>query len=220
MITFNEQLLRPIYLHGYLKDHIPGGVFYGAWNTAKEAARCIEVNFPGLRNKIKDRHVQVWQSKGSKEVDLDEDDLLMRLGGDELHIAPVVEGSGRGGKIILGLALFAVGLGAAALAGGGLIAGLGAAAPGFLGSTLGLTAGNLVLTGGLMALNAALAPTAPKGDFSQNEQERKPSAIYRGPLVTQEQGVSYPLVFGFGVIAGGAVIHAEIDVSDVPVSAA
>lgn len=209
---------RPIVLHGFIADHIPGGKFNAVWSSPREAASCLEANFPGFRKLIQDKKILVWHTKNGKVIDVSEDQLQMKLGGDELHIAPAVTGSGRGGKIILGIALFAVGIGAAAAAGGGLIAGLGTAAPGFLGSTLGLTAGNLVLSGGLMILNGLLAPQAPKGDFSQNEQERKPSAIYRGPITTQEQGVAFPLVFGFNVIAGGAVIHGEIDVSDAPVT--
>jgi len=214
-----ENRLRKIHLHGELKNHLPNGFFECVWSHPREAASAIESNFPGFRKLLKDKKVEVWYSnKDGKNIPLNEEQLLLKIGGDELHIAPVPEGSGRYGKVILGVALFAVGLGAAALAGGGLVAGLGAAAPGFLGSSLGLTAGNLVLAGGLMILNGLLAPQVPKGDFSKNEEERKPSAIYRGPLNTQEQGTAFPLVFGFGVISGGAVIHADLQIGKVPVA--
>lgn len=203
--------MKTVYLWGDLADWIPDGKLTADFNSARTATSAIEANWPGFKELIRNRHLEIWYEHEGQKYSIGEDKLFMKIGADNIHISPVIEGSGgRTGKVILGVALFAAG----AVASGGTLSGFGAAA---FGNSLGITAGQLIISGGLMVLNGLFAPQAPKGDFGKNEEERKPSAIYRGPLNTQEQGIAFPLVFGFGVIAGGSVIHVEIDSADVPV---
>lgn len=199
-------MTKKLILHGYFSDFAPNGEWVADFKTPREAIRSLETYAPDIRRFIADKEVMVWAG----DIDIDEDRIDWTIPGDELHIAPALDGDGgRVGKIIIGLALVATGIGAAFAAGGFTAAAFGTAA---FGNTLGITAGQLVLAGASMALMGFAAPPVPStGDFSRNEGESKPSILYGGALNTTEVGIAHPVVYGMGVRVGGAIIHADLE---------
>lgn len=207
--------LKKVYLHGSLKDYIPGGVFECSFATAGEAASAIEVNFPGFFDIIRDMKLHIVLGDPANNESFDEDQIKKyAITHDEIHIMPALEGSGggkKGGllKVILGVALIAVAfVGTMGAAGAGIFGSLGA--PVF-GNTLGITGTQLLMFGASMVLSGLAQP--PK---KNEEQEQLKSAIYSGPINTQEPGAIVPYVAGKDVIVGGVVIHADIRINQVP----
>lgn len=207
---------KKIILHGDLADHIPGGVFECMFNTAREAASALEMNFPGFFAKIAERYIQVIP-QGQKETMMEDQLASWKIRGDELHIFPVMEGSGGGGapsdgqravKAIIGFALIAVAIigtgGLAALAGGGTAVTLFGG-----GAAFGITGLQLLGIGASLVMSA-FAPAPPSFD----SQDRVRNTIYTGPLATNKEGSVLPYVAGERVIVGGVIINTELVVEN------
>jgi len=208
---------RKIVLHGELASHLPGGVFECVFNTAREAASALEMNFPGFFTKIQDMYIQVIP-KGQKETMQPDQLASWQIRGKELHIIPAIDGSGGGGggdsnnntaKAILGLALIAVAIigtgGLGAIAGGSLS---GAVTIGGV-SAFGIT-GMQVLGIGVSLVMGAFAQ-AP-GAFDRPDRVR--NTIFTGPLNTNKEGSVLPYVAGERVLVGGVIINTELVVED------
>src|ERR1043165_2188690 len=100
--------LKTIHLHGLLAEKF-GSVHKLHIDTVQEAGRALAVLFPGFREEVRDKHYRVKLGP----IDLSERELGIRIGDvHEVHIIPVLEGSGGGGKvpIILGAALITIGI--------------------------------------------------------------------------------------------------------------
>lgn len=204
--------LRTIYLYGHLADQF-GDSHKLAVETACEAIRALDCNFPGFRLAISEGAYEIVRGDYAPDagmwLDVQEASEL-RLGAADLHFVPVIEGSksqqaGGAMKVVLGVALVA---GAAALTGGFGLLGTGLVS-GF-GSTL---AGNAAMMGVALAVAGVATMLSPK---QQNPYEQN-SFVLSGPGNSYDQGNPVPLVYG-EVICGSVMISGALDVEDIPVN--
>lgn len=203
--------MRKVYLHGSLGDKY-GKEFTLNVTTAGEAIRALAANFPSFMKDLRDG---AWHLVRGKEIDrglsLDESQVAtFRLGKGDLHIAPFIAGSKRGGllKVILGVVL----IGAAfALTGGALAAPI-MGGGGLLG---GITGTQVALFGAAIALAGVSSLLAPEEE--SEEEDGSSSFTMSGPGNTYDQGNPVPLVYG-EVITGGQLISGGIDIERIAVT--
>lgn len=208
-------MLKKIVLHGEFRKLIPekyNGVFEADFETAHDAAACLETNFGGFYSGIAEHEICVVP-KGSK-TGLSESDVAIARITNELHIMPAIVGKGKGFKMILGFALIAVSAFLVPGVGGMLAAGnLGGAIGAMAGATgvagFAFNAGISLVLGSLVS-----APKPPKiGGINAAD-----NGIYNGPLNVSEEGAALPLVLGRDVLAGGVIIQTDLDVITVRTS--
>lgn len=174
--------LKTIHLHGLLAEKF-GPVYRLHVDTVQEAGRALAVLLPGFRDEVRDKHYRVKLGP----IDLNERELGIRIGDvHELHIIPVLEGSGGGGgkMIILG----------AAIIGASFVPGLQFLAPIGVGFALG-------------GVSQLLAPS-PK-TAKDKQKDEKTSFLFNGPVNVIQQGGCVPLAYG-EVLAGSIVASAGI----------
>jgi predicted phage tail protein len=166
-----------------------------AVSSAAEAVRA-------LCSQIKGFEAYMAQSKDRGEAyavfygktNLSKDELKNPVGPRDIRIAPVLIGSKQQGifQIIVGIVLIIVGVvGEFATAGT---------------STQLILMGASMIFGGVVQL---LAPH-PKGSAAGDMAENQPNYSFNGPINTQAQGASIPLLYG-RMIVGSAVASAGID---------
>lgn len=179
--------------------------------TAAEAVRAMAANYPEFMKDIREGSWHVVRGEHiDKGVDLDIEQYAgLSLGDKDIHIAPYIAGSKRGGilKILLGVAMIATGFAFGLTAVGGM------GAPAFGGALGGVTYGNMAIMGTILALGGVAQMLAPE---SNNEEESQ-SYIMNGPGNTSSQGVPVPVVYG-EVITGGVLVSGGIDVEKIPAS--
>lgn len=193
-------MLRRIRLYGKLAKFIGKRVLEADVETAAEAVRFLVANWPAVEKHMADQHYRV--SVGS--YDLAEDELHSPAGQQEIKIVPVVAGAGATGRIIAGVALFALSL---ALPGAQLgLFGLG---------QIGLTAFAAPLAGigislalGGVAQLLTPVPKMPQG--ANTDQDPRKSYSFSGIQNTSRQGLPVPIVYG-ETLVGSVVISASID---------
>lgn len=200
-------MYRKIKLYGKLAEFIGNNEFEvnpSVVNTAKNAVRFLTSNFKGVEKHISENSYQIKIGNNF----LNENELDFPVGKENIHIIPVIQGSGGVGRIVGGIALIGLGI-ATGGAGFGLFtkAGWGAA-------TFGTKA--LVYGGGLMALSGAsslLAPQPPTPDF-QSGQDPRISFNFSGIQNVTRAGTPIPLCYG-EIFTGSVVISAQVDTEQV-----
>ncbi|NYZ17205.1 hypothetical protein HL658_32065 [Azospirillum sp. RWY-5-1] len=201
-----------VFLYGALRREF-GASFDLYVESPVEALRALEANFPGRFLKhIREGHYRVIRGDRRTGLDLDLEMLEIGLGTKALHIVPVVGGAGRkgGAKVILGVALMAVAIGASGamtplLAGD--LTGVGAAlGKGFISWS---TVAQFGLTMSLTGVAQLMSPQ-PKAPASLEPADRRPSFLFEGAVNTQEQGGTVPLIYG-RVKTGSVVVSAGIE---------
>ena len=125
----------------------------------------------------------------------------------EFRITPVINGAGKIGKILLGVAMIA---GAFMFAPAG-IAGAAAGTTGMGASIgfLGLTYGNIALFGAALVLGGVASMLTPSPKTST--ADRTENAYFNGPVNSTMQGAPVPIGYGRAIV-GSAVISAGITV--------
>ena len=199
--------MRDIYLYGELADKFISKVSLNV-SSIPEAMRALEANFKGFRDYIllytPGFHVRV----GDVHRTTEEIDLPLGKKDTDIHIIPVISGSGKILPIILGavliwatggLASIGMGSGITALGAGGSMASIGAA--------LGSIGMGLVLSG----ISAILF--APPKPADTNKEENTPNKYFNGPVNTIEQGNPVPIGYG-ELIVGSAVISAGLTIDN------
>ena len=198
-------MLRKIRLYGKLAKFIGRRVLEADVTSAAEAVRFLLANFPQLERHMADQHYRV--SVGS--YDLEESELHDPAGQEEIKIVPVLQGAGATGRIIAGVALFAIAT--LATAGGGAIFGAAFAKNiGFLALAQGV--GASLALGGVAQLLTPV-PTiglTPSAAGANTDQDPRKSYSFSGIQNTGRQGVPVPVVYG-EILAGSVVISAGID---------
>lgn len=200
--------MKTIYLHGSLAAEF-GSMFQAVVSGPAEAIRLLEANFPGRFVKaIYEKWFQVRcvACGGEAREIVDESELLMSTGADEIHIEPIVSGGIKGlfglffGLPVIGSVFAPLGLsfgGAGAIGAAGAFGGIGQILTG------------IALLGVIYLISSALAPKDPKEKAKEDE---KPSFLFDGPVNVVEQGGPVPLVYGLirtgsTVVAGGIEIE-------------
>ena len=189
-------MLRKIKLYGQLAKFIGKRVLEADVATAAEAVRMLAANFPGLEKHMADQHYRV--TVGTYDLALDE--IHDPAGQQDIMIAPVLAGAGAVGRIIAGVALFAL----ASFVSFGTVCGLFAA--GALNSAIFGIGVSLVLGGVAQLLTPV--PTVPQGPGSDNDPRK--TFNFSGIQQTSRQGVPVPCVYGLTLV-GSVVISAGID---------
>ncbi|MBS1168033.1 MAG: hypothetical protein H6R00_4058 [Proteobacteria bacterium] len=176
---------RKIHLHGALGKRF-GRLHCLDVATAGEAGRALAAVLPGFRDFAVGKWFRVVRGDRRKGLALGEDDLAFELGSADLHIVPVLAGSGgRGGlgKIIAGV--FLIG---AAFFFPGSIAALGTA------TGLGITAGQVAGLGLALAMTGLGQMLAPKPKSTSGKDQS--SYLFDGGTNVTTEGGPVPLVYG------------------------
>lgn len=199
--------LRTIRLYGYLGARF-GRVHRLAVASTAEAVQALCVVLPGFERELmtsKDRGVGYACFLGRRN--LAEDRLNDPAGAEDIRIAPIVQGSKRGGlfTLVLGAALFFVApylvnpATATLLGEGGAIAfGAGVA-----------SAGKLLMLSGVIQ---AISPQQ-KGVSTQDGPDNGASYNFNGPVNTTAQGNPVPVIYG-ELFIGSATVSAGIHSED------
>lgn len=199
--------LKIIRLYGKLGTRF-GRVHRLAVNSAAEAVRALCMIKPGFERELmtsRDRGINYAVFLGKKNIA--EDEMFHPTGSEDIRIAPILQGSGRGGifQTILGAAMMVFAMwatnGFSGLAswaetmksGWGIVA------------TMGMT----MAMGGIMQM---LSPQV-KGLGTKDNPENGASYAFNGAVNTTAQGNPVPLGYG-RMIVGSAVISAGIYAMD------
>lgn len=195
--------MRKVHLYGSLGKEF-GKVHTFAIESIAEAIQALRANFPEFASRIRLGHYRVVVGKNTNNgISLGEEDLPgFKLGKQDLHIIPVVQGSKRGGlmKIIAGVAL----IGLSVMTGG-------AAAVGAFGSLWsgGMTVSSMIGQIGMgMLLTGAASLIAPQIEDSSDKQK---SFTSTGPVSTTREGGIVPIVYG-EVFTGGTMVNGLLSV--------
>lgn len=181
--------IRTIRLYGILGTKF-GRVHQLAVNSAAEAIRALSIMVPGFERFLaesKDNGFSFAVFIGGENID--ETQLRNPPGSDDIRIAPVIEGSKRGGvfQTIVGITLMVASIWYPPL----------------------FSVGLALTMGGIAQM---LAPQL-QGLGAEDRPENKPSYSFNGPVNTSAQGNPVPLLYG-EMITGSAVISAGIFAED------
>lgn len=189
----NERL-KPVKLYGPMRKRF-GREFMLAVSSPQEAIRALSNQIPGFKEylfKANGSGLKFAVFIGKRNVGID--DLNVPAGQDEIRIAPIIEGSKRGGlfQTILGVALIAVSV----------------IAP--------VTAPYLLGIGASMALGGVVQMLSPqpKGIGAKDDPNNLPSYTMNGTVNTQAQGNPVPACYGGPLFAGSATISGGIFAED------
>lgn len=196
-----SERLRTIRLYGQLGSRF-GRVFRLAVNSPAEAVSALCAILPGFQHylaRAKDQGMAFAVFIGTQN--LTKEQLKDPPGSDDIRIAPVLQGSKRGGVLntILGVVLIVIGIYGNATGGWGQP---------FINAGIGLAIGGVV---------QMLSPQ-PKGLGAQDSVENRPSYSMNGTVNTQAQGNPVPVAYGGhdtkGMLVGSAVISGGIMAED------
>lgn len=195
-------MLRTIQVYGRLAHFLGQRTFKAAINSPAEAIRFLVANFPGLEAHMADQHYKVLAN--DTELELNEIHLPTRRN-EPIKIVPVLVGAGATGRIIAGVALFAIAT--LATAGGGAV--FGAAFAKNLGLLAGAQAVGLSLAlGGVAQLLTPVPRITPFGKTtSDTDLDPRKSYSFNGIQNTSRQGVPVPVIYG-ETLVGSVVISA------------
>tara|TARA_R100000353_G_scaffold39282_2_gene31190 strand:- start:275 stop:862 length:588 start_codon:yes stop_codon:yes gene_type:complete len=195
-------MLRKIKLYGHLREHTGLKEVEAYVDSVKEAVNFLTCNWPKLKPQIVQNNYHVLLD----EDDVGEEELLYPVGNATISFIPVVEGSGKFGRILAGVAL----IGLAFTMPGATFQGLGGfkAAAGYSGFQAAV--GNLGIYLVLSGVASLLTPTP-----STPEQEQTPESFaFTSPLNVSMPGIAVPLVYGTA-ICGSIVVSTSIEIGKV-----
>ena len=211
-------MLRKIKLYSKLADFIGHKEFDAVCKNPAEAIRFLICNFPEVESHMAKQNYKVLVG----DYEIDEKELHYPSGHEDIHIVPIVAGSGGNfGKILGGAALSGlsfVTFGGSAMFAGGSLAGIGTSgglvggiyAAGAYGSAaLGLMGAGLMLSG----VSGMMTPQPKSQDFSSPEDPRL-SFNFSGTQNTSRAGTPINIVFG-EVFVGSIVVSAGVDTEQV-----
>lgn len=191
--------LKTVKLYGPMRKRF-GREFELVVSSPAEAIRALCVQIPGFKKYLMDSKAAGLTFAvfiGKRNVDVD--GLGDLAGAEEIRIAPIIEGSKRGGVLqtIVGAVLVVV---------GAVATYFGFGAIGVPLMKLGVT----MMIGGIVQM---LSPQ-PKGMGSQDSADNQPSYSMNGAVNTQAQGVPVQACYGGPLIIGSAVISGGIFAED------
>lgn len=188
--------MKTVYLHGELAKKYGDEAIELDVANPHMLVRALCSRFgPEFKNYFKETWFKFLIKENDKETYITDDvGAVRKIEEDaEIHITPVVEGSGRFGQIILGVILIVVGV--------------------YFQQPWLWQAGVGLVVGGVAQL---LMPTPKIDDYGGNERpENRASFVFNGPVNVYEQGGPVPLVYG-RTKAGSVVISAGFDIEQIP----
>ena len=196
-------MLRKLKLYGELAEFIGHKEFEVKVNSISQAVSFLVCNFPKSEAYIAERSYKVLVG----DYEVGEDELAHPIGQSDLHIVPVIAGSGGGTKKIL--------LGAALIGGAFLLGPTGFMTAEKL-TTGVVLAKSTAYVGASLALSGVadlLTPTPKTPDFS-SEQDPRLSFQFSGIQNTSRAGTPVPIVYG-EIFTGSVVISAGVDTEQV-----
>ena len=202
-------MLRKLKLYGELAEFVGHKDFEIEASNIPKAISFLVNNFPQIEPYMNPKYYQVKVGNYA----INEDEIYYPIGQEDIHIVPVISGSGSVGRILLGGALLAVSFGAFGAFGGGLTFGKGFgaswAAAGF-GAKAAFIGGAALVLGGVTDL---LFPMPAMPEFA-SEEDPKLSYNFVGTQNTGRAGTPVPLVYG-EIVTGSIVISGAIDTEQV-----
>lgn len=217
--------MRTIHLYGMLAEKFTPSITIEV-TSIPEAIKALGANFKDFLSTLVDYTPGFHIKEG--DIFLSQNDLLRNINNKskDIHIIPVVEGSGKFGTIIIGAFLIWITAGAAAAMMPGAAAGAGGVG-GAIGTSIGLggAAGttSAMITSALGSIGVGLVLSgisailfAPPKQEVQEAIENTPNTYFNGAVNTIAQG--HPVSVGYGeLIVGSAIISAgiSIDVANV-----
>ena len=203
-------MLRKIKLYGDLATFVGHKEFEVKADTLGHAVSFLVNNFEGIDKYMNPKYYQV--KVGDYAVNKEE--IHHPIGQQDIHFVPVIQGAGGNtGKILLGAALIAVGMGAFGAFAGKAVSfgakgiGFGKAAFGAK-AAFGIGAG-LVLSG----VSDMLFPLPAMPEF-KSEQDPRISFGFSGTSNTSRAGTPVPICYG-EIITGSVVISGAVDTQQV-----
>tara|TARA_Y100000114_G_scaffold5631_1_gene4591 strand:+ start:225 stop:830 length:606 start_codon:yes stop_codon:yes gene_type:complete len=196
-------MLSKIKVYGRLARFLGQRTFEAEINSTVDAIRFLTANFPALQSHMIEQNYCV--KVGNYEIN--EKELDVPVGQQEIKIVPVAVGSRRGlgrfllGAVLIGTAIFLPGA-APALTKTGFVAGTAGA------SGLTVALGNLGLYFALSGAAEMLTPTPSNESFDDPN-----SFNFNGILNTINAGSPIPVVYG-EVFTGSIIVSAGIDTED------
>ena len=204
-------MLSKIKVYGRLARFLGQRTFEAEINSTVDAIRFLTANFPALQSHMIEQNYCVKVG----EYEINEKELDVPVGQQEIKIVPVAVGARKGlGRFLLGVVLIGAvvvtggAAGVAFGAGGGLGFGLTAGTTATLGTTLLAAAGNLGIYLALSGAAEMLTPTPGNDSFDDPN-----SFNFNGILNTINAGSAIPVVYG-EVFTGSIIVSAGIDTED------
>ena len=203
-------MLRKLKLYGELAEFVGHKEFEIKADTLSHAISFLVNNFQGIERYMNPKYYQVKVGNYA----IDENEIDHPIGQQDIHFVPVIQGAGGNvGKIFLGAALIAVGMGAFGAFAGKAVS-FGAKGIGFSKAAFGAkvafgVGAGLVLSG----VSEMLYPLPKPKEFS-SEQDPRISFAFSGTQNTSRAGTPVPIVYG-EIVTGSVVISGAVDTQQV-----
>ena len=197
-------MLSKIKVYGRLARFLGERTFEAEISSPTDAFRFLLANFPSLESHMMEQNYCVKVG----DYEINETELDIPTGSQEIRIVPVVMGARKGfgrfllGAVLIGAAIFLPGA-APALGLGGFTAGSAGA------SLLAVTTANVGLYLALSGVAQMISPTEELGGASDDPA----SFTFNGIQNTIRAGVAIPVVYG-EIFTGSLVVSGGIDTDD------
>ena len=198
-------MLSKIKVYGRLARFLGERTFEAEISSPVDAFKFLLANFPNLESHVLQQNYCVKVG----DYEINETELDIPTGSQEIKIVPVIMGAKKGfgrfllGAILIGVAVFAPAAGL----------GLGGGSPLLFGTTgggaLAAAAGNLGIYLALSGISQMITPTEDVGADSDDPS----SFTFNGVQNTIRAGVAIPVVYG-EIFTGSLVVSGGIDTDD------
>ena len=194
-------MLSKIKVYGKLARFVGQRTFEAEINNTVDAIRFLIANYPRLQSHMLEQNYFIKVG----EYQIDDKELDMPIGQQEIKIVPVAIGAGRGfgkflgGALLIGVTVMTGGFGGAALTLGASSVGIGSLAVGV---------GASLMLGGASEM---LFPTPKPPGVSDDPRELNFS--FSGVQNTSRAGTAIPIVYG-EIFCGSLVVSAGLDSED------
>lgn len=205
--------MRTVYLYGDLAELFTDKIDLEV-KSIHETIRALSANFPNFANYMLEHkpgfHIKV------EDILREEATIEEPIGNKDIHLIPVVAGSGKLGMIIAGAFLIYMTAGAAtgAVLGSSTFAGTTAGSF-WLGSTGAISASVAASLGqigiGLVMAGISAVLFAPPKPKVQTPTENTPNTYFNGSVNTIAQGLPVPIGYG-ELIIGSAIVSATVSI--------
>ena len=203
-------MLRKIKLYGELATFVGHKEFEVKADTLSHAISFLVNNFEGIEEYMNPKYYQVKVG----DYAISKTEIEHPIGQQDIHFVPVIAGAGGNtGKILLGAALIAVGMGAFGAFSGKAVS-FGAKGIGFGKAALGAKAAFGI--GAALVLSSVsdmLFPLPTMPEF-KSEQDPRISFGFGGTQNTSRAGTPVPIVYG-EIVTGSVVISGAVDTQQV-----